>query len=778
MSAETFGDLMAALRAFRDEYLPNDPSNRAIARALKVSPQTVGDWLKGAHFPDQDAEAAVTMVRMVAASAGGKGVAAPDGLLDPDRWREAHRAEAARRRTQNSDAAIRARAQRAAPPGIPLAEATDPFQFEVHHPVEAEGDHPGLPPLPPYVPRPHDERLASVVQAAAEGRSGIAVLVGGSSTGKTRACWETLTTLDIPNGSWRLWHPLFPSPASAALDDLPLIAPRTILWLNEAQRYLDSSDGEKLAAGLRELLRDSSRGPVLILATLWPEHWRTLTERPSGESDPHAQARELLSGHDIIVPQAFSEADLRALAEASDPRLLQAARTASGDGKITQFIAGAPELLTRYHTAEPVTKALITAAMDARRLGMGESIPLDFLEAAVPAYLDDENLDVIDREDDWLERALTDAVKRAKGIPGPLTRIRRTKGEAESSESSYRLADYLDQHGRLERQAEIPGKEFWAACEILTDPVELRKLGRGAKARGLLFRAARLFKRGVMYGDAESAQTLVRCLKTVFPDERNPQWHVAEYVGLDDTWAVALLISVLREVGAEDVLAALVARDPGAHVALDDVSGAIALMEGLWYAGATEQADEVAANAADNVVFDDALVLARLVDVLAFMGSKRSLDVLLGRDLAARVSLDDRRAVDALVRSLHSAGAQEEACALTARSMAHFGQEFQAEEIILKRSRQGRDVYVAEGGMSVHVRNLDLLPLHAVAEVLRAVEKTQAALHEIAVADWMTAAGQFSTHFDQGDNDERYRFGREPDGTPAEPWGWDDLITP
>ena len=27
----------------------------------------------------------------------------------------------------------------------------------------------------------------------------------------------------------------------------------------------------------------------------------------------------------------------------------------------------------------------------------------------------------------------------------------------------------------------------------------------------------------------------------------------------------------------------------------------------------------------------------------------------------------------------------------------------------------------------------------------------------------------------EGDNTSVYRFGREPDGTPSDPWGWEDL---
>ena len=215
--------------------------------------------------------------------------------------------------------------------GRPLEEVTDPFVLEVHRPVQPEDAPPGLPVLPPYVPREHDQVLGQVVRAAAEGRSGIAVLVGGSSTGKTRACWEALALLRDQDPPWRLWHPIDPSRPDAALRELPGIGPRTVVWLNEAQFYLDPAEaglGERVAAGLRELLRDPGRAPVLVLATLWPEFWDTLTARPAGGDDPHAQARELLAGHDITVPAAFTPAQMSQLARAADARLALAARSA------------------------------------------------------------------------------------------------------------------------------------------------------------------------------------------------------------------------------------------------------------------------------------------------------------------------------------------------------------------------------------------------------------------------------------------------------------------
>jgi hypothetical protein len=96
------------------------------------------------------------------------------------------------------------------PPGVPLDEVADPFALEVHRPVEPEELPDGLPLLPPYVSREHDLQLTRLTAQAAEGRSGMAVLVAGSSAGKTRACWEALEPLRKAGG-WRLWHPRDPS---------------------------------------------------------------------------------------------------------------------------------------------------------------------------------------------------------------------------------------------------------------------------------------------------------------------------------------------------------------------------------------------------------------------------------------------------------------------------------------------------------------------------------------------------------------------------------------
>lgn len=121
--------------------------------------------------------------------------------------------------------------------------------------------------------------------------------------------------------------------------------------------------------------------------------------------DAHAQARSLLAGTGITVPAAFSADDLARLHghAGRDPRLRHAARHAD-DGRITQYLAGAPALLERYRTAPPAARALIEAAMDARAAGHTIALPHALLEAAAESYLTDAERDALG--EDWFEQAL------------------------------------------------------------------------------------------------------------------------------------------------------------------------------------------------------------------------------------------------------------------------------------------------------------------------------------------------------------------------------------
>ncbi|MFI2204250.1 tetratricopeptide repeat protein [Streptomyces sp. NPDC020192] len=400
-------------------------------------------------------------------------------------------------------------------PGKPLCAVTDPFALEVHRAIDL-GPLPGgtaPPDLPVYVGRPHDAALHKAVTGAVAGHSRLVMLVGESSTGKTRACWEVLSA--VPAG-WSLWHPIDPTRPEAALAELGRLAPRTVVWLNEAQHYLltPATDlGERVAAGLRTLLGDPRRAPVLILGTIWPEYWTRLTTSPAARTgdDPHAQARALLTGHELRVPSAFSGPQLRAavrLAE-HDPRLRYAVEHAE-QGQIAQYLSGAPALLERYRTIPAAARALIEAAMDARRLGHGLALPRALLATGAEGYLTDDQWDLL--ADDWLETAFADATSPLRGTRGPLVALRPRHGRVLPAGPCLRLADYLDQYGRTSRRGAAVPEALWNALVDHAAPGDRLKLAREARDRGLLRIAARLYGAAVADGDTTALLALAGLL--------------------------------------------------------------------------------------------------------------------------------------------------------------------------------------------------------------------------------------------------------------------------
>ncbi|MFE7593681.1 tetratricopeptide repeat protein [Kitasatospora sp. NPDC057512] len=381
------------------------------------------------------------------------------------------------------------------PAGVPLRSVTDPMALNVRRSIATDhGDGPGL---PAYVARAHDDALRAVVRRAVDGTSGTAVLVGGSSTGKTRACWEALR--ELPS-HWRVWHPLTLRRLLAGLRTPGAIVPYTVVWLDETQSYLlqpANPLGEEAAVGLRELLAAPERGPVLVLGTLWPEYWQLL------DDERHPGARALVEGRSIRVPDAFTREDLAELERVAgaDPRLAEAAGRAR-DGEVVQYLAGAPALVERYETAPSAARALIETAMDLRRLGHGVDLPWPLLAAAAPAYLSRSRLETAAPQH-WEEAAVV-ATRPCRGAPGPLTVVPspHADGPLPSGQPWFRLADYLEQHGRHTRTHEVPGVGFWeAAVDHCASPDDTRALGWAALRRFRLRHADLLHRKAYEAGD-------------------------------------------------------------------------------------------------------------------------------------------------------------------------------------------------------------------------------------------------------------------------------------
>ena len=147
--------------------------------------------------------------------------------------------------------------------------------------------------------------------------------------------------------------------------------------------------------------------------------------------------------------------------------------------------------------------------MDAARLDMGAVLPHAFLTAAAPGYLTESEWEGLD--DDWLEQALAYAAADCKGVRGPLApvRPRALAPTPLAARATWRLADYLEQHGRSSRQDIIPPAEFWAAAAENCDLRGLENLARAARKYGLLRAAAGLYKRAAAHGHAGAVTALV-----------------------------------------------------------------------------------------------------------------------------------------------------------------------------------------------------------------------------------------------------------------------------
>jgi hypothetical protein len=359
----------------------------------------------------------------------------------------------------------------------------DAEQLNIHSAVS--GQRPGAQDgfvLPAYVPRPHDKSIRDRLERlAAESETRLLLLRGGSCTGKTRTAYEAVRAA-LPD--WRL---AYPKTAEALLVLLngPSVAARSVLWLDDLHQMLNEPAGEQAAALLRDLLHKP--GPVALIATAWPDACQELTTTPDSEHpDRHYQARMLLREAWIRdIPNKFVGADYqeferRAVGDAS---LTAAMRAASSAGEVTQTLAAAPELMEHWlHAPAPYGKAVITAAVDARRLGVRAGLPDVFLEAAASGFF--APAERARAQPNWFDEALDYARQPVKRVTSALLPVARPTGMGALPGVSD-LADYLEQHGAALRWDQVPPAAFWAAAlDYLPSGDDLERLAINAFSRG------------------------------------------------------------------------------------------------------------------------------------------------------------------------------------------------------------------------------------------------------------------------------------------------------
>ncbi|MFJ1877732.1 hypothetical protein ACIOMV_40890, partial [Streptomyces chartreusis] len=231
-----------------------------------------------------------------------------------------------------------------------------------------------------------------------------------------------------------------------------------------------------------------------------------------------------------------------------DPRLLHAARHAD-DGRITQYLAGAPALLERYRTAPPAARGLIEAAMDARAAGHTIALPHALLEAAAESYLTDAEWDTLG--EDWFEQALAYCAAPLRGTRGPLTRIRPRRGAPAHPQPHYRLADFLEEHGRTTRQLAHTPTGFWDALIEHAHRPDLTDLAQSAGERGLLSPALRLFTAAHEAGQPEGLRAAGTLLHSAGHIDDAITWYQRASEN-GDSASLGLAVTLLYDTGRTD----------------------------------------------------------------------------------------------------------------------------------------------------------------------------------------------------------------------------------
>ncbi|MEU4562954.1 tetratricopeptide repeat protein [Actinoplanes sp. NPDC023936] len=391
--------------------------------------------------------------------------------------------------------------------------------------------------LPPYVPRDFDADLRTAITAAGSG--GFVLLIGGSSTGKTRALFEAVRAV-FPD--WWLLHPTDAEQLRAYAADP---AERTLIWLDELQTYLQNPDG--LSAGTtRELITDGAA----LVATMWPGEYHMRTARPEDRKpDVYAADRNLLQLAQVIqVPDAFSPAERRrgeALA-GTDQRIRIALDTA--DAGFTQVLAAGPQLIQRWENApeaECYGKAVITAALDARRVGFRHPVTREFLEAAAPAYLTPAQQ--ASAPGDWLDRALTYATTPLSGAAACLTPAAAGMGVL----AGYQSAEFLFQHAaRVCRAVDLP-EAAWQAVVDHHHRADTTRIAFHADRRGQVGRALMLNRTAAAGNDTLAMRQLADLLREQNSAPEAELW-LRQAVDLGDRHAMVDLADLLTADGDLD----------------------------------------------------------------------------------------------------------------------------------------------------------------------------------------------------------------------------------
>jgi hypothetical protein len=252
----------------------------------------------------------------------------------------------------------------------------DPVLLGVH---PAARDERGQ--VPTYVARDVDDQVDEAVKAG-----GFVLLSGESTAGKTRVAYEAVRRV-LPDH-----HLVAPASREAVRTVVETVVDqrRCVVWLDDVERFFG-------AHGLTVPLLDRMlAADAVVLGTIRVgelDRFGARHEADSGDRDGWRAAREVLRrAVEIPLPRRWSGPELDRASRSTDQRVRSALRMTDAFG-LAELLADGPELARDWQNGwrpggHPRGAALVTAAVDCRRAGLADPVPVELLVELAEHYLD------------------------------------------------------------------------------------------------------------------------------------------------------------------------------------------------------------------------------------------------------------------------------------------------------------------------------------------------------------------------------------------------------
>ncbi|MEU3922066.1 tetratricopeptide repeat protein [Streptomyces sp. NPDC029004] len=479
-----------------------------------------------------------------------------------------------------------------------VREVNDPIALGVH-PAARHGAPSGTERLPQFVRRDCFPTLLDRLRLG-----GLVLIVGESTAGKSRLAYEAMRAA-LPDHTAFLLKPGHDLEAVAAE---AANVRQCLVWFDEFDQFLGVGG---LTTDLVRAMLDGTDRHVVLLASMRSKEYDRYSARQREVTDAATwrSGREvlLMAADPLHLERLWTRAEVeRARSAAADPRVAQAARGVDNRFGVAELLAAGPELVNDWlHAWQPGTHprgaALVSAAIDCRRMGLHHPVDRDLLLALHSHYLTERGGSILRPEP--VEEAFTWATSPVQGASSLL--VPQTGG--------FMAFDYLID---LPELASVPESSWltlldrtspedsvdigWAAVDLMRPLIALSAFD-AARRHGL---ADADYAHAIALGNAGRPAEAVQRLRALLEERRealggdhphtmNTRHDIARYLaeaGHPDQ-AVGMLLRVIddraRLLGPrhEQTLAARAARarftsDAGDHEsALSQFASVLATME-------------------------------------------------------------------------------------------------------------------------------------------------------------------------------------------------------